>query len=160
LRCLLLRQKKKNIFYLFMKWLHGEKEKKALLITTRVRLGSIAAPMAWDRVCSTAAMSWDQRRNLMRQAGGCTAESIPPSNTGVGPQGLLGRIGRSWCTSFPIELPARFARVCTLLAKQTLALCALGVQPKMRPCVYSCKQSEQRGLARFYLRWSKRRGWF
>ena len=31
---LLLRRKKKNIFYLFMKWLHGEKEKKALLFSS------------------------------------------------------------------------------------------------------------------------------
>ena len=37
-RCLLLRRKKKNIFYLFMKWLHGEKEKKALLFSSQVSL--------------------------------------------------------------------------------------------------------------------------
>jgi hypothetical protein len=33
------------------------------------------------------------------------------------------------------------------LARQTLALCALGVQPKMRPGVYGCRQPRQRGLA-------------
>ena len=34
MRCLLLRRRKKNIFYLFMKWLHGKKIKKAPLHTT------------------------------------------------------------------------------------------------------------------------------
>jgi hypothetical protein len=35
------------------------------------------------------------------------------------------------------------------LARQTLALCASGVQPKMRPGVYGCRQPRQRGVAAF-----------
>jgi hypothetical protein len=35
------------------------------------------------------------------------------------------------------------------LARQTLALCALGVQPKMRPGVYVCRQPRQRGVAAY-----------
>ena len=34
MRCLLLRRKKKNIICLFMKWLHGEKEKNGAIISS------------------------------------------------------------------------------------------------------------------------------
>ena len=63
-------------------------------------------------------------------AGGCTAENMPPSNTDVGPQEISEKSGGSRSTSFPIDRPAHFTRFCTLRARQTLALCALGVQPK------------------------------
>ena len=41
----MLRRKKKNIYFIFMKWLHGKKKKKALLFTTYV-LTSV-----WFGVC-------------------------------------------------------------------------------------------------------------
>jgi hypothetical protein len=91
-------------------------------------------------------------------AGGCTAENMPPSNTDVGPQEISEKSGGSRSTSFPIDRPAHFATFGILRAKQTLALCDLGVQPKIRPCVYRCKHPEQRGLSHFYLRWRLRRG--
>ena len=87
-------------------------------------------------------------------AGGCTAENMPPSNTDVGSQEISEKSGGSRSTSFPIDRPARFARFCTLRAKQTLALHALGVQPKIRPCVYGCKHPAQRGCSHCYLRWA------
>ena len=92
------------------------------------------------------------------QAGGCTAENMPPSNTDVGPQEISEKSGGSRSTSFPIDRSAPFARFGTLRAKQTLALRDVGVQPKISPCVYRCKHPEQRGLSRFYLRWRLRRG--
>ena len=52
MRCLLLRRKKKIIFYLFMKRLRGEKEKKALLITTQVFMNAGARLLCTsDGVC-------------------------------------------------------------------------------------------------------------
>ncbi len=42
----MLRRKKKNIFYLFMKWLHGEKEKKALLFSSVVE---VLSSVVWFR---------------------------------------------------------------------------------------------------------------
>ena len=47
-----------------------------------------------------------------------------------------------------IEQPIR-SDANTQLARQTLALCVLGVQPKMHPCVYCCRQPRQRGLAAY-----------
>ena len=88
------------------------------------------------------------------QAGGCTAKNMQPSNTDVGPQEISEKSGGSRSTSFPIDRPAIFARFCTLRAKKTLALRALGVQPKIRPCVYGCKHPAQRGCSHCYLRWA------
>ena len=87
-------------------------------------------------------------------AGECTAENLPPSNTDVGPQEISEKSGGSRSTSFPIDRPAIFARFCTLRAKKTLALRALGVQPKIRPCVYGCKHPAPRGCSHCYLRWA------
>jgi hypothetical protein len=64
---------------------------------------------------------------------------VPPSNTDgshrVEPRGLLRKTGGSQSTFSSIERPTRSAAYAQL-ARQTLALCASGVQPKMRPCVY------------------------
>ena len=66
-----------------------------------------------------------------------------PSNTDaahrVGLSGLSRRGGGSHSTFFPIDRPM-CAAAYTQLARQTLALCALGVQPRMRPDVFSCKE--------------------
>ena len=91
-------------------------------------------------------------------AGGCTAENMQLSNTDVVPQEISEKSGGSRSTSFPIDRPASFARFGTLRANQTLVLHALGVQTKIRPCVYRCKHPDQRGLSHFYLRWRLRRG--
>ena len=78
-----------------------------------------------------------------RQEDGCTGESVPPSNTDAehrgGLSGLSRRGGGSHSTFFPIERPMCTAAY-TQLARQTSALCALGVQPRMRPDVFSCKE--------------------
>ena len=82
----------------------------------------------------------------------CTVKNVPPSNTDgahrVGPRGLVRRIGGSQGTFSSIERPMRSAAYAQL-AGQTLALCASGVQPKMRPCVYGCRQPRQRGVATY-----------
>jgi hypothetical protein len=76
---------------------------------------------------------------------------VPPSNRDgahrVGPRGLLRRTGESQSTFSSIERPTRSAAYAQL-ASQTLALCASGVQPKMRPCVYGCRQPRQRVCSR------------
>ena len=78
-----------------------------------------------------------------RQEVECTVESVPPSNTDAehrgGLSGLSRRGGGSHSTFFPIERPM-CAAAYTQLARQTSALCALGVQPRMRPDVFSCKE--------------------
>ena len=82
----------------------------------------------------------------------CTVKNVPPSNTDgahrVGPRGLLRKTGGYQGTFSSIERPMRSAAYAQL-ARQTLALCALGVQPKMRPCVYGCRQPRQRGVAAY-----------
>jgi len=74
----------------------------------------------------------------------CTVKNVPPSNTDgahrVGPRGLLRKTGGSQSTFSSIERPVQSFAAYTQLAMQTLALCAFGVQPKMRPCVYGCRQ--------------------
>jgi hypothetical protein len=73
----------------------------------------------------------------------CTVKNVPPSNTDgahrVEPRGLLRKTGGSQSTFSSIERPRRSAAYAQL-ARQTLALCALGVQPEMRPGVYGCRQ--------------------
>ena len=49
------------------------------------------------------------------------------------------KTGGSQSTFSSIERPIRSAAYAQL-ERQTLALCAFGVQPKMRPCVYDCRQ--------------------
>jgi hypothetical protein len=70
-------------------------------------------------------------------------KSMPPSNTDVahrvGPSGLLRKTGGSHSAFFSIDRPMRSAAY-PQLARQTLALCALGVQPKMRPGVFGCRE--------------------
>ena len=82
----------------------------------------------------------------------CTVKNVPPSNTDgahrVGPRGLLRKTGGSQGTFSSIERPMR-STAYAQLARQTLALCAFGVQPKMRPCVCGCRQPRQRGLAMY-----------
>jgi len=82
----------------------------------------------------------------------CTVKNVPPSNTDgahhVGPRGLLRKTGGSQGTFSSIDWPIRSASYAQL-ARQSLALCALGVQPKMRPCVYGCRQPRQRGVAAY-----------
>jgi hypothetical protein len=89
---------------------------------------------------------------LMTSGGRVHGKNVPPSNTDgvhrVGPRGLLRRTGGSQGTFSSIDQPMRSAAY-TQLARQTLALFALGVQPKMRPCVYGCRQPRQRGLAAY-----------
>ena len=67
--------------------------------------------------------------------------------------------GWSQGTFSPIDRPMRsavcahLARQCftayTQLVRQTSSLCPLGVQPKMLPCVYCCRQPRQRGLTAY-----------
>jgi len=85
-----------------------------------------------ERMCPSEYMGPGARCVLACRcpAGGCTAENMPESNTDVGPQEISEKSGGSRSTSFPIDRPAHFTRFCTLRARQTLALCALGVQPK------------------------------
>jgi len=82
--------------------------------------------------------------NVRRQEGGCTVGSVLPSNTDgvdrVGPRGPLRRTGRSQSTFSSIGRPVQSFAAYAQLARQTLALCAFGVRPKMRPCVYGCRQ--------------------
>ncbi len=82
----------------------------------------------------------------------CTVKNVPTSNTDgtqrVGPRGLLRKTGGSQGTVSSIDRPVRSAAY-TQLAGQTLALCALGVQPRMRPYVYGCRQPRQRGVATY-----------
>ena len=113
-----------------------------------------------ERMCPSEYMGPGARCALAWRcpAGGCTAENMPPSNTDVGSQEISEKSGGSRSTSFPIDRSAPFARFGTLRANQTLVLHALGVQTKIRPCVYRCKHPEQRGLSHFYLRWRLRRG--
>jgi hypothetical protein len=84
-------------------------------------------------------------------SGGRVQKNVPPSNTDgshrVGPRGLLRKTGGSQSTFSSIERPTRSAAYAQL-ARQTLALCASGVQPKMRPCVYGCRQPRQRVCSR------------
>ena len=86
-----------------------------------------------------------------RQEVECTVKNVPPSNTGgshcVGPRGLWRKTGGSQSTFSSIERPMRSAAYAQL-AGQTLALCASGVQPKMRPCVCGCRQPRQRVCSR------------
>ena len=74
----------------------------------------------------------------------CTVKNVPPSNTDgahrVEPRGLLRKTGGSQSTFSSIERPVQSFAAYTQLAMQTLALCAFGVRPKMRPCVYGCRQ--------------------
>ena len=73
----------------------------------------------------------------------CTARSVRPSNTDavhrIGPSCLLRKFGRSRGAVFSIERPTRTAAYAQL-AMQTLALCAEGVQPRLRRDVCSCRQ--------------------
>jgi hypothetical protein len=74
----------------------------------------------------------------------CTVKNVPPSNTDgahrVEPRGLLRKTGGSQSTFSSIERPVQSFAAYTQLAMQTLALCAFGVRPKMRPCVFGCRQ--------------------
>jgi hypothetical protein len=93
----------------------------------------------------------------------CTVKSVRPSSTDgahrVGPSGLLRKTDRSQSTFSSINRPRRSAAYAQLegqcfaayaqLARQTLALCASGVQTKMRPGVYGCRQPRQRGFAAY-----------
>ena len=87
-----------------------------------------------------------------RQEVECTVKNVPPSNTGgshrVGQRGLWRKTGGSQSTFSSIERPMRSAAYAQL-ARITLALCASGVRPKMRPGVYGCRQPRQRGLAAY-----------
>ena len=85
----------------------------------------------------------------------CTVESVLSSNTDdvdrVGPQGPLRRTGRSQSSFSSIGRTVQSSAAYQQLAKKTLALCAFGVQPKMRPCVCVCSQPRAERFARSYL---------
>ena len=89
-----------------------------------------------------------------RQEGGCTGESVLPSNTDdvdcVGPQGPSRRSGRSHCMFSSIGRPVQNSTAYPQLAKQTSALCALGVQPEMSPSVFGCKEPRTERYPRSY----------
>jgi hypothetical protein len=76
-----------------------------------------------------------------------------PSNTDVahrvGPSSLSRKVGRSRSAVFSIERPTRSAAY-TQLARQTLALYAVGVQPKMRRDVVGCRQPGAERSSRVY----------
>ena len=83
----------------------------------------------------------------------CTARSVRPSNTDaahrIGPSCLLRKFGRSRGAVFSIERPTRTAAYAQL-AMQTLALCAEGVQPRLRRDVCSCRQPGAERSRRVY----------
>ncbi len=93
----------------------------------------------------------------------CTTRSVRPSNTdavhSIGPSCLLRKFGRSRGAVFSIERPTRTAAYTQLamrtaaytqLAVQTLALCAEGVQPRLRRDVCSCRQPGAERSRRVY----------
>jgi len=92
-----------------------------------------------------------------RQEDGCTGESMLPPNTDdgncVGPHGPSRRSGRSRCMSSSIGRPVQNFAAYPQLAKQTLALCAAGVQP-VRPSVAGARSQQRRGIARSYSLWA------
>ena len=92
-----------------------------------------------------------------RQEDGCTGESMLPPNTDdgncVGPHGPSRRSGRSRCMSSSIGRPVQNFAAYPQLAKQTLALCAAGVQP-VRPSVAGARGQQRRGIARSYSLWA------
>ena len=77
-----------------------------------------------------------------------------PSNTDdvdcVGPQGPSRRSGRSHCMFSSIGRPVQNSAAYPQLAKQTSALCALGVQPEMRPSVFGFKEPRTERYPRSY----------
>jgi hypothetical protein len=89
-----------------------------------------------------------------RQEDGCTGESMLPSNTDdgdcVGPHGPSRRSGRSHCMSSSIGRSVQNSAAYPQLAKQTSALCALGVQPEMCPSVCGCKGPRTERYPRSY----------
>ena len=93
----------------------------------------------------------------VRQEDGCTGESMLPPNTDdgncVGPHGPSRRSGRSRCMSSSIGRPVQNFAAYPQLAKQTLALCAAGVQP-VRPSVAGARGQQRRGIARSYSLWA------
>ncbi len=98
------------------------------------------------RWCATEVCACAGRREVE-----CTVKNVPPSNTDgahrVGPRGLLRKTGGSQSIFSSIDRPM-CAAAYAQLARQTLALCTSGVQPKMRPCVYGCRQPRQRVCSR------------
>ena len=106
-------------------------------------------------------ISWRQRRcaekGLKLRASevcACAGESMLPSNTDdvdcVGPQGPSRRSGRSHCMFSSIGRPVQNSTAYPQLAKQTSALCALGVQPEMSPSVFGCKEPRTERYPRSY----------